>query len=58
MPWGRALAFYLLLVATPALLAFRFPEKTLLWALLVFACYCVLVFVGVRGLAHRRLSTL
>ena len=58
MPWGRALAFYLLLVAAPALLAFRFPEKTLLWALFTLACYCVLIFVGARGMAHRRLSTL
>jgi len=58
MPWGRALAFYLLLVAVPALLAFHFPEKTLLWALFTFACYCMLVFVGARGLAHRRLGTL
>lgn len=58
MPRNRALTFYFLLVAVPAALAYAFPEMTLLWALFTVACYCVLVFVGARGMAHRRLRAL
>ena len=58
MPRGWALTFYLLLVAVPAALAYAFPEMTLLWVLLTAICYCVLVFVGARGAAHRRLRAI
>ena len=58
MPRGRALTLYFLLVAVPAALAYAFPEMTLLWALFTATCYCVLVFVGARGVAHRRLRAL
>lgn len=58
MPWRWALIFYLLLVALPAALAYQFPDKTLLWALFTVACYCIVIFVGVREVAHGRLSTL
>ena len=58
MPWSWALAFYLSLVGVPAVLAFRFPEKTLVWALLTAMVYAAVVFVSARGVAQRRLGTL
>ncbi len=58
MPWNRALAFYLLLVAVPAGLAYIFPDKALLWAFLTTTIYGVLIFFAARGLTHHRLSAL
>ncbi len=47
MPWQRALPVYFALVAVPNLLAYAFPDVTLLWAILTLTVYTGIV-VGLR----------
>jgi UDP-GlcNAc:undecaprenyl-phosphate/decaprenyl-phosphate GlcNAc-1-phosphate transferase len=57
MPWRWGLAVYLALVGVPALLALAAPERTLELAFATSAVYAVMVAVGGRVTAARRLMS-
>ncbi len=58
MPWRWGLIVYLVLVATPALLAYAQPGLTALWVVLALGCYAMILGFSSRETRDRRLRRL